>query len=351
MPELADADRIVLLGDTIEMRDRPLADVLQAARPFFEELRENAPEAELVIVPGNHDHQLLEPWLRRRRMLRKPRPISLEERISPTGDAVGQIARWAGRSRTVIAYPGLFVREGVYATHGHYLDSHLTTPTFERLGIGALRRFTRGSDNGPASPDAYERVHAPLYALLFALAQSPRAASAAPKSRTPSLRAWQALGGAAGAARTVRGRVLGSAVLPGAVKLASRAGLGKLSSDLSLAEIGRAGTRAMADVVAELDVEADHIIFGHTHRRGPLSTYADPQTDADAQIEWRAGDARLYNSGSWVYSPALIGAEASASPYWPGTLLEVAETGAPRARELLAAMTDSEIRDALRESD
>ena len=341
MPALAGADRIILLGDTLEMRDRPLADVLQAARPFFEELRENAPDAELVIVPGNHDYQLLEPWLQKRRVQSKPAPIGVEERISPTGDAVAEIAGWAGRSRTVIAYPGLYLRDDVYATHGHYLDSHLTTPTFERLGIGALRRFTRGSGDAPSSPEHYERVHAPLYALLFALAQGPRAAAAAPKSRTPSMRVWQALGGASGTARGVRGRVLGSAVLPGAVKLASRAGLGKLSADLSLAEIGRAGARAMADVVAELDLKADHVIFGHTHRRGPMTREPDPQVD------WRAGDARLYNSGSWVYSPALIGADASASAYWPGTLLEVADTGEPSARELLSDMTKSEIREAL----
>ena len=343
-PALAGADRIVLLGDVIDMRDRPLADALQAAQPFFEDLRENAPEAELVIVPGNHDHQLLEPWLQRRRMQGKPAPIGLEERISPTGDAVAEIAGWAGRSRTAIAYPGLYLREDVYATHGHYLDSHLTTPTFERLGVGALRRLTRGSGDEPSSPEDYERVQAPLYALLFALAQAPRAADAAPSSPTPSMRLWRALGGAAGTARTVRGRVLGSAVVPGAVKLASRAGLGKLSADLSLPQIGRAGARAMADVVAALDVKADHVIFGHTHRRGPLSPEADPWAD------WRAGDARLHNSGSWVYSPALIGADASASAYWPGTLIEVLDAGDPSARELLNEMTEGEIRDALRES-
>ena len=340
LPALAGADQIVLLGDTLEMRDRPLADVLQAARPFFEDLRETAPEAELVIVPGNHDYQLLEPWLQRRRMQSERRPMGVEERISPTGDAVGEIAGWAGRERTVIAYPGLHVANGVYATHGHYLDSHLTTPTFERLSVGAIARFTGGSGDGPRSPDAYERVQAPLYALLFALAQGPGTVAAGSKIK-PSMRIWRTLGGASGQARTLRGRVLGSTVLPGAIKLASQAGLGKLSTDLSLAEIGRAGVRAMAEVVGRLAVDADHVIFGHTHRRGPLPVESD-------HTDWREGEARLHNSGSWVYSPALIGANGSASAYWPGTLIEVGDAGEPNARELLGDMSEDELRAALR---
>ena len=32
--------------------------------------------------------------------------------------------------------PGLWPADGVYATHGHYLDRHLTVPSFERLAAG-----------------------------------------------------------------------------------------------------------------------------------------------------------------------------------------------------------------------
>ncbi len=343
LPALADADRIVLLGDVIELRDGPLADVLETARPFFDDLREAAPDAELVIVPGNHDYQLLEPWLRRRRLSGKQSPIGLEERIAPTGDAVGKIAGWAGRGRTVIAYPGLYIRDDVYAIHGHYLDCHLTTPTFERLSLGALQRFTRGSGDGPRSPGDYERIQAPLYALLFALAQGPRAAASAPGARPSSMRVWQALGGASGKARTLRGRVLGSTVFTGAIRVASRLGLGKLSPDLSLAEIGRAGPRAMAEVIERLEIDAGHVIFGHTHRRGPLAS------DFDGRPGWHADQTRLHNSGSWVHAPALIGAAGSASAFWPGTVLYVDDSGAPRARELLEDMMEGEIREALRE--
>ena len=44
-------------------------------------------------------------------------------------------------ARVRVAYPGLWVREDVYAMHGHYLDCHLTVPTLERLSVGAMSRL------------------------------------------------------------------------------------------------------------------------------------------------------------------------------------------------------------------
>ena len=42
---------------------------------------------------------------------------------------LAQLADWAAPARVRVAYPGLWVRPDVYATHGHYLDCHLTMPT------------------------------------------------------------------------------------------------------------------------------------------------------------------------------------------------------------------------------
>ena len=47
------------------------------------------------------------------------------------------------------------------------------------------------------------------------------------------------------------------------------------------------------------------MIFGHTHRRG------GPE---------RRRGAALWNVGSWVHSPGLLGETAAVSPYWPGTV-------------------------------
>ena len=38
LEEIGDADRVVLLGDVVELRDLAVGTALAAARPFFEEL-------------------------------------------------------------------------------------------------------------------------------------------------------------------------------------------------------------------------------------------------------------------------------------------------------------------------
>src|SRR5215208_5119273 len=78
--ELEGVNRVVLLGDMLELRDRPLADVIDLARPFFAELADAARDASLLVVPGNHDHHLLAAWLERRQ-LADSEPLALEHRL------------------------------------------------------------------------------------------------------------------------------------------------------------------------------------------------------------------------------------------------------------------------------
>ena len=47
----------------LELREKPLAATLEAARPFFEDLGEAMAGRHVVLVPGNHDHRLAEPLL------------------------------------------------------------------------------------------------------------------------------------------------------------------------------------------------------------------------------------------------------------------------------------------------
>lgn len=342
----AGADRVILLGDVIELRDRPLAEALELAAPFFAALAEATGEAEVLIVPGNHDHHLLEGWLARRR-LEGAQPLGLEERapIAESGP-LRAVAEGFG-DRAEIAYPGVWVRPDTYATHGHYLDRHLTIPTFERLALAAVERALGpapdastdplAAPTGPTDPDEYERAQAPVYAFLFALAQG---AGAERRGPGPSARIWAALSSGATRAQRVRGWLLGSVALPGAVGVANRLGLGPVKPDLSVGAITRAGISAMGEVAARLGIEADHLIFGHTHRRGPL----------DGEQGWHTPQgARLLNSGSWTHMPGLIGnAPAAQSPYWPGTVVEVDDEGPPRARLLLESCSRGEF--ASRES-
>src|ERR1700759_2727721 len=75
----AGADRVVLLGDVLELRHGPPREALAAARPFFEELGRTLAGKELVLVAGNHDHALIEPWLASRAELPEPAPLGLEQ--------------------------------------------------------------------------------------------------------------------------------------------------------------------------------------------------------------------------------------------------------------------------------
>src|SRR5688572_19504002 len=69
--EVRGADRLVLLGDTIELRDLPVSEALERSRPFFAELGEALAGREVVIVAGNHDHRLAEPLVDRRELAAK----------------------------------------------------------------------------------------------------------------------------------------------------------------------------------------------------------------------------------------------------------------------------------------
>ena len=333
------ADQVVLLGDVLEMRDRPVAEVVEIAGPFFEALGEAVGDGRIVVVPGNHDHQLLAPWLERRR-LRGAGPLELEQVAKANAGTLGSLARRTGKSDVVLAYPGIWLRDDVYATHGHYLDAHLTVPTFERIGVGVVERMLGGAPEGDRTPDDYESVQAPLYSFLYSLAQGGSRARRVAGSNA-SARVWEAVHGRDGRP-SLRGRIAGRLGVPGAVGVANRLGIGPLRPDLSAAEIGRAGVRAMAQVVRNLRIEAAHVIFGHTHRSGPHERPGLPPAEEPA---WSPGGSpKLLNVGSWVYAPGILGHDSSDSQFWPGTVGVLEDRVAPALIGLLDDHRHSDLR-------
>ena len=60
---LQDVDRLVLLGDVLELRHGPPRNAMAVARPFFEDLGRVLAGREIVVSAGNHDHLLVESWL------------------------------------------------------------------------------------------------------------------------------------------------------------------------------------------------------------------------------------------------------------------------------------------------
>jgi predicted phosphodiesterase len=321
---IADADEILLLGDVIELREQPLRAVLDIALPFFDELGQALPGRRVTIVAGNHDHRLVEGWLQERRLAGEP--LGLEERTGPASSQIlTLIAERMPRTELELAYPGVWLRPRTYATHGHYVDCHMSVPRLEAIAASAVARATGGMPAGRRTPDDYEAVLTPLYAFAYALAQGSARARRA-LGMDLSRRVWDRID----RRRDLRSRALASLAIPSAVWGLNRAGLGPFDGKLSGATLRDSGLRAMSDLVDALGIDADEVIFGHTHRPGPL----------DRDGDW---DKRLFNAGSWLYEPSLLSTTAIDSPYWPGVCLWVDGDKPPELRRLLEGVTQADL--------
>jgi hypothetical protein len=331
---LEDVDRLVLLGDVLELRHRPPRYAMAAARPFFEDLGQVLAGREIVVSAGNHDHLLVETWLGER-ALQAPEPLGLEQRLRPeqASPMLARLAEWAAPAKVSAAYPGLWIRPDVYATHGHYLDCHLTVPTLERLSVALMSRLLGRPAASFSRAEDYEAVGSPVFAWRDAVAREARAGNAV--NRVDTIRAWRALAGEQGGssrARKLRGLALAGA-FPLAVAALNRAGLGPLRTDISTEELRRAGLRAIGEVAERLGLGEAYVIFGHTHRAGPLP--------GDSESEWRGpGGARLMNCGCWTYDLVFLGRGGGETPYWPGSCVLVDEDDPSSAPLLMRLLLD-----------
>ena len=332
MAAVGEVDRLVILGDAVELRDSPQRGVAEVAGPFFSELGEAlGADGELVLVPGNHDHGLVAGWIDGRLQTEASGFLGLEQRVEPAdaGRLAAVLAERAAPARVSVAYPGLWLRDDVYALHGHYSDVHTTVPTFERLASGVMARFAAPLPDEGATPDDYEAILAPLYAWIHAVAQRADDDSVVAAGAGASARAWVALaGGPNGGRRPLRSLALGAGYVS-AVGVINLAGLGPISRDLSGASLRRGGLRGIGEVLRRLGVTAPHVVWGHSHRSGPHP--------ADDLREWTAPTgSRIHNTGSWVYQRHFLTGAPNESPYWPGTAVEVDDDGRPpRLRRLL----------------
>ena len=136
------------------------------------------------------------------------------------------------------------------------------------------------------------------------------------------------IGGGESRVARVRCWLLGSVAVPGAVGLANRLGLGPVSPTSRPGRSGAPGSRRWPTWSMTSGSSAAHVIFGHTHRRG------GPEP---------ARGALLWNTGSWVHSPGLLGDSAAVSPYWPGTVCLLGDDGEPELRHVLDALEPAEL--------
>ncbi len=325
LEEIGGADRLILLGDVVELRNLPVGPALERSRPFFEELGEATSEVEVTLVPGNHDARLAEPLLDEL-SIEGDSALGLEHRFAPSPGPLATIDRWLGPTQLKVAYPGLWLREDVYATHGHYMDTHLSLPRAECIAAALAMRLS-GPIPDPAEPADYERVLRPIYGLGWGIAQARPTGLVETRGR-PSEAAWRRLAGEETEAGRGR-RLAGSAVragFPVAIKAINRLLDADFSAEISGEAIFRSGVEAGVELAARLGVDGGHVITGHTHRGGP----------GEDEAEWPLrGGGRLHNTGNWIFASVFHHPGRPPGPYWPGTVTWLEDEGAPRRVQLL----------------
>jgi hypothetical protein len=317
--EIAGADRLVLLGDVVELRNLPVGPSLERSRPFFEDLGEAMGDVEVTYLPGNHDARLAEPLLDALSIAGEP-ALGLQHNYAPGPGPLGIIDEWLGPARLQPAYPGAWIRDDVYATHGHYVDLHLSLPRAECVAAATMMRLL-GPPPLRATPADYERVLRPLYGFAYGLAQ------VLPSKRRrngPFEHWWEIL---AGEAKGLSWRArAGRAGFPTAIRSINKLLRADFDPDVTPAAIFRSGVAGGIEMAVRLGLDDVHVITGHTHRGGPLPD----------EPEWalpRGG--RLHNTGSWVFATAFHHPGRPPSPYWPGTVTWVEDEAPPRRVQLL----------------
>ncbi len=339
LDEIAGADRVVLLGDAIELRDLPVAQAMELARPFFEELGRAMAGNEVVLVPGNHDHRFAEPLLEH--VAAEGRgPLGAEQQGPGRGELAEILSGWLGSAELTVAYPGIWLRDDVYATHGHYMDCHMSLPRIECLAAATVMRAFDLEVPGQASAEDYEHVLRPIYGFTYALAQG----GSASRTRRPSERAWRTLSGRQRRAGRVRRAAIRSTVakaVPIGVGGLNRLLRSDFALDLSPGGISRSGIAAEKELAERLGLGAAHFITGHTHRAGP-----EPD-----EPEWRLADgARFHNTGSWIFASVFHRPGAPRGVYWPGTVTWLEDEGPPRRTRLLEGQSLDDLWQAVRHS-
>jgi hypothetical protein len=315
---VARADRLVLLGDVVELRRGPRAAALAAAagplRAIAGALRA---DAELVVLAGNHDHGLIAEALADR--ARRGEPLGTAAELDP----VPALTEALGGRAATLAYPGVWLREDVWATHGHLADRHTTVPMLERVGAGVMARLVREAPGGPTRAEDYEAALAPMYAWIDALAEF---GGSGARGDGVSAGAWSAMTGGRSPGLDWRRRAL-KAGFPVAIAALNRAGVGPLSARLHGGALRRSALAAIDEVARRLSVDARWVVFGHTHRAGPLP--------GDDPSEWRRpGGGGLVNCGCWVTETAFLEPDPATSPYRAGFAVWVTDEPG-RAPELV----------------
>ena len=216
--------------------------------------------------------------------------------------ALARVTSWLAPARVRVHYPGVWLSDRVWATHGHYLDRHLLPTSAFGIARGLLGRLPREE----ALPVDYEQAGGPSVTRVEAWLTRwlPRPLATMVEDLAELLRA---------------------ATMPRVPKPLLHRRMAPLLAAVLGMQMRRASIPALARVVYSLGVDADWVLFGHVHRLGPL--------DGDIESQWQgiAGRPRIVNTGSWVYEPLLLHRAAPDHPYWPGGAVLLEDGSDPQA--------------------
>ena len=304
-------DRLVLLGDTVELMTRHPERSMAVAEPVIRALgRRLGAAREVILMPGNHDAPLVRRWV-----LAQGARLRLSGDVPATASpALECLVDWLSPARTRVSYPGVWLDDGIWATHGHYLDRHLVPES----AVGWLRPADRTWPRPAGGTDRATAAHPIDYETRR------RRRRRGHHEPFPKRLARRPVGTVL---ETVAGLLRG-ALLPQVLHLLMDAGLARVTAGLLDAQMRHAGVPAMARVVERLGINADVVLFGHVHRRGPI----------DGE-RWPAENGTRYiNTGSWLYEPLLVDGAAPPHGYWPGGAVLLDGARPPQSVGLLDAV-------------
>lgn len=364
--QLDGIDHIVLLGDILDLRFQRLEDALLLATPFLAMLGDalrGARQPRVTYIPGNHDYhyagRLIE--AEQERAIEAGEAFSLGQVVAPPDFFLSrQLARLIGNDvevRFAYFYDVLESAEGpILLIHGHYLDLHLGAAPARLLSLLQASIAAAGQTFTGLSPDLYEAILRPQYELLHWIGQSPgggqiqsriyeRLRGGAPPStrlrqiRRAALRGAASVGGRVGVALA---ETLANRIVKGGLSLTSPAREAQTEAaiyafNLSLQELEPYLPRGMRS-----------IIFGHTHRPGPLE---EVDTLDDWKVRLHGQETIVMNSGSWLYDSGKARRADERPQRWPGTFILIPNQGPPRLVQVLAGFSVEEVEAQLSERD
>jgi 3',5'-cyclic AMP phosphodiesterase CpdA len=119
---LDEVDRLVLLGDVVELLEGRTAHAMAVAQPVLEAIGARLGSGrEAILVPGNHDRRLVSSWVHAQGSRLAPDAVVPVD-ATP---ALARVTSWLAPASVQVRYPGVWLSDRVWATHGHYLDRHL----------------------------------------------------------------------------------------------------------------------------------------------------------------------------------------------------------------------------------